>query len=312
MERQLREMDRLGPLLDGPTPDADSAAAPEGAVEQIAQRTLPSVVQIRVTAGQQAGAGSGMVLSPDGLILTNNHVIAMAVNGGTVNVLFQDGRITPAKIIGRNKTFDIAVVQAQNVSGLQPIKLGNSDAVRVGQSVVAIGSPLGLGGTVTSGIVSALNRAVSVGGDDDGPDTPAPPGLPPGLGPNSGLPTPNAQPDSDDGNNEVLNAIQTDASINPGNSGGPLMNASGQVVGVAFGPGPLERAFLWTPGGTDGDPGNPQMKDLGLPPGVVSAFAQGINAAGEVVGVEQGRRGVVEFAVERDHNRRLARHGQEA
>ena len=219
-------------VLDGPTPDADSAAAPEGAVEQIAQRTLPSVVQIRVTAGQQAGAGSGMVLSPDGLILTNNHVISMAVGGGTVNVLFQDGRITPAKIIGRNKTFDIAVVQAVNVSGLQPIKLGNSDAVRVGQSVVAIGSPLGLGGTVTSGIVSALNRAVSVGGDDDGPDTPAPPGLPPGLGPNSGLPTPNAQPDTDDDNNEVLNAIQTDASINPGNSGGPLVDLDGNVVGM--------------------------------------------------------------------------------
>ncbi|HEX4251624.1 MAG TPA: trypsin-like peptidase domain-containing protein [Pseudonocardia sp.] len=219
-------------VLDGPTPDADSAAAPEGAVEQIAQRTLPSVVQLRVTAGQQAGAGSGMVLSPDGLILTNNHVISMAVNGGTVNVLFQDGRITPAKIIGRNKTFDIAVVQAQGVSGLQPIKLGNSDSVRVGQSVVAIGSPLGLGGTVTSGIVSALNRAVSVGGDDDGPDTPAPPGLPPGLGPNTGLPNPNAPPDSDQDNNEVLNAIQTDASINPGNSGGPLVDLDGNVVGM--------------------------------------------------------------------------------
>jgi len=219
-------------VLDGPSPDADSTAAPEGAVEQIAQRTLASVVQIRVTAGQQAGAGSGMVLSPDGLILTNNHVISMAVNGGTVNVLFQDGRIAPAKIIGRNKTFDIAVVQAQNVSGLQPIKLGNSDSVRVGQSVVAIGSPLGLGGTVTSGIVSALNRAVSVGGDDDGPDTPPPPGLPPGLGPNSGLPNPNAPPDSNLDNNEVLNAIQTDASINPGNSGGPLVDLEGNVVGM--------------------------------------------------------------------------------
>ena len=219
-------------VLDRPSPDADSAGAPEGAVEQIAQGVLPSVVQIRVTAGQQAGAGSGMVLSPDGLILTNNHVIAMAVNGGTVNVLFQDGKAAPAKIIGRNKTFDIAVVQAQNVSGLRPIKLGNSDSVRVGQSVVAIGSPLGLGGTVTSGIVSALNRAVSVGGDDDGPDTPPPPGLPPGLGPNQGLPNPNGPPDSSQDNNEVLNAIQTDASINPGNSGGPLVDLGGNVVGM--------------------------------------------------------------------------------
>jgi putative serine protease PepD len=214
-------------VLDAPSPDADSTAAPPTAVEQVSQRTLPTVVQIRVTSGRQAGAGSGMVLSPDGLILTNNHVVSLAANGGTLNVLFQDGKVVPAKIIGRDKTFDIAVVKAQNVSGLQPITLGNSDSVRVGQSVIAIGSPLGLGGTVTSGIVSALDRAVSVGGDDDTPPPPAP-RLQPGPGPGLGDPT----PDPDQNSSEVLNAIQTDASINPGNSGGPLVDLEGKVIGM--------------------------------------------------------------------------------
>ncbi|MCU1651258.1 MAG: hypothetical protein JWQ60_2407, partial [Pseudonocardia sp.] len=214
-------------VLDAPSPDADSTTAPPTAVEQVSQRTLPTVVQIRVTSGRQAGAGSGMVLSPDGLILTNNHVVSLAANGGTLNVLFQDGKVVPAKIIGRDKTFDIAVVKAQNVSGLQPITLGNSDSVRVGQAVIAIGSPLGLGGTVTSGIVSALDRAVSVGGDDGTPPPPAP-RLQPGPGPGLGDPTPGP----DQNSSEVLNAIQTDASINPGNSGGPLVDLEGKVIGM--------------------------------------------------------------------------------
>src|SRR5262249_41773470 len=118
--------------------------------------------------------------------------------------LFQDGRTAPAQIVGRDPTSDIAVVKAQNMSGLVPLPLGNSDSVRVGQQVVAIGSPLGLGGTVTTGIVSALNRAVSVGRDN---------------GPNGE-------------SSEVLNAIQTDAAINPGNSGGPLVDIEGRLIGI--------------------------------------------------------------------------------
>ncbi|WP_156934779.1 trypsin-like peptidase domain-containing protein [Pseudonocardia spinosispora] len=225
-------------VLDGPSPDADAGAAPEGVVEEVAQGTLPTVVQIRVTAGQQSGAGSGMVISPDGLILTNNHVVSMAAAGGDLKVLFQDGRVVPGKIVGRDKTSDIAVVQAQNVSGLKPITLGNSDSVQIGQTVMAIGSPLGLGGTVTTGIVSALNRAVSVGSDGDDP---APPDLPrrPLPRPNGGLPPlPGPAPENPDSlklpisNDEVLNAIQTDAAINPGNSGGPLVDLEGNVVGI--------------------------------------------------------------------------------
>ncbi|HEY2204351.1 MAG TPA: trypsin-like peptidase domain-containing protein [Pseudonocardia sp.] len=194
-------------------------SAPQTAVEEVAQKTLPTVVQIRVNTATQAGAGSGMVLSPDGLILTNNHVIEAAAGGaGKINVLFQNGKAATATIVGRDPTSDVALVRAQNVSGLTPITLGNSDTVRVGQQVVAIGSPLGLGGTVTTGIVSALNRAVSVGGDEGPPSGP-----PNGLAP---APTGNANL------GEVLDAIQTDAAINPGNSGGPLVDIEGRVVGI--------------------------------------------------------------------------------
>ncbi|MBO0849166.1 MAG: trypsin-like peptidase domain-containing protein [Pseudonocardia sp.] len=190
-------------VLDSPLSNADSG--PPGAVESVAQKVLPSVVQMRVISGPRSGAGSGMVISPDGLILTNNHVIENAAGGaGKINVLFQDGKIAQAQIVGRDPSSDVAVIKAENVSGLTPITLGNSDSLRVGQPVVAIGSPLGLGGTVTTGIVSALNRAVSVGSDDPG------------------------TPDS----SEVLNAIQTDAAINPGNSGGPLVDAQGRLIGI--------------------------------------------------------------------------------
>jgi putative serine protease PepD len=150
-----------------------------------------------------------MVLSPDGLILTNNHVIEMAAGGaGQIIVLLEGGKTATAEIVGRDPSSDIALVKAHDVAGLSPIALGNSDGVRVGQQVVAIGSPLGLGGTVTTGIVSALNRAVSVD-----PDEP-----------------PSSQAQTSPG--EVLDAIQTDAPINPGNSGGPLVDIAGRVVGI--------------------------------------------------------------------------------
>ncbi|MHA6796744.1 S1C family serine protease [Pseudonocardia bannensis] len=189
-------------VLSEPLPEIDTAAAPLSPVEAVAQRVLPSVVQLRVEGQRTAGEGSGMVLSADGLILTNNHVIEVAANGGTVVAVFQDGRNATATIVGRDPNSDLAVIRAQNISGLTPIELGNSESVRVGQQVVAFGSPLGLGGTVTTGIVSALDRAVSVGGD-------------------SGI-----------SEATVLNALQTDAAINPGNSGGPLVDMQGRVVGV--------------------------------------------------------------------------------
>ncbi len=190
--------------LDQPAPGALPVAnLPNGSVEQVAQRVIPSVVQLRVHGARLAAEGSGIVLSADGLILTNNHVVQPATNGGDVSAVLQDGRSVPVQIVGRAPSFDLAVVRAQGVSGLVPAQLGSSSNVRVGQEVVAVGSPLGLSGTVTSGIISALARPVRAGGE--GAATQQPP---------------------------VLDAIQTDAAINPGNSGGPLADMQGRVIGI--------------------------------------------------------------------------------
>jgi len=188
-------------VLGSPLPGVDDAA-PLGPVEAVAQRVLPSVVRLRVAAVDARGEGSGIVLSDDGLILTNNHVVDQAVSGATLTAVFQNGSTATAQIVGRDPSSDIAVIRAQGVSGLTPLPLGNSDAVRVGQQVVAVGSPLGLGGSVTTGIISATDRAVNVG------------------------------PQTGATNSTVLNALQTDAAINPGNSGGPLVDMQGRAIGV--------------------------------------------------------------------------------
>jgi len=181
---------------------------PAGSVEAVAAKVLPSVVSIieRSTDGS-GGEGSGIVLSSDGLILTNNHVVTGSTNGGSLRVTTQDGKSVDAKIIGTDPTSDLAVIKASGVSGLTPATLGSSAQLVVGQTVVAVGSPLGLSGTVTSGIVSALNRPVTTS-DSSGAA---------GQATTSGA---------------VLNAIQTDAAINPGNSGGPLVDLNGRVVGI--------------------------------------------------------------------------------
>ena len=167
-------------------------------VEDVAAQVLPSVVSIAVRGGPQGpGTGSGVVISPDGQILTNNHVVE---GGDDLSVTFHDGTTASATIVGTDPITDLAVIQAEDVSGLAAVELGSSDDLQVGQQVVAIGSPFGLEGTVTTGIVSALERPVSAGGTSGGA--------------------------------AVIDAIQTDAPINPGNSGGPLVNMSGQVVGI--------------------------------------------------------------------------------
>ncbi len=168
-------------------------------VSGIAAKVLPSVVQVNVAAAQGQGIGSGVILSSDGRILTNNHVVSGAQQ---VSVTLNDGRTVPATVVGTDPTSDLAVIQASGVTDLTPATFADSDSVRIGDQVVAIGSPEGLQGTVTSGIVSALDRKVTVPGD-----------------------TRRSTPVS-------YQAIQTDASINPGNSGGPLINAAGQVIGI--------------------------------------------------------------------------------
>jgi len=189
--------------LGSPTTQAQPVAATPGSVQQVAAKVLPSVVQVQVIMGSQGGEGSGVVLSRDGLLLTNNHVVesASGAGNGAITVTLNDGTSASASIVGRDPSADIAVIKMANQSTLTPIAIGSSANLAVGQNVVAVGSPLGLAGTVTSGIISALNRPVSTGG-------------------------------AGSGQSSVLNAIQTDAAINPGNSGGALMNMNGQLIGI--------------------------------------------------------------------------------
>ncbi len=180
------------------SPDTD---APEGSVEQVAAAVLPSVVKLDVAGAQGEGSGSGIILTEDGQILTNDHVASLAGEGGEITVSFSDGTKATATVLGTDPLTDTAVLQAEDVSGLTPITVGQSANLDVGEQVVAIGSPFGLDSTVTSGIVSALDRPVDVGSDGQG-------------------------------NSTVYPAIQTDAAINPGNSGGPLVDMSGKLVGI--------------------------------------------------------------------------------
>lgn len=219
----------------GATPGVPAANLPVGSVEQVAAKVVPSVVKLETDMGRASEEGSGIILSTDGLILTNNHVVAGAGPGGPsapgapsaggaaqTKVTFADGRTATYSVVGTDPSSDIAVVRAQGVSGLTPITVGSSENLRVGQDVVAIGSPLGLEGTVTTGIVSALNRPVAAGGDAKNQNT-------------------------------VLDAIQTDAAINPGNSGGALVNMNGELVGV--------NSAIATLGG---DSGQSQSGSIGL------------------------------------------------
>jgi len=170
-------------------------------VTTVAKDELPSVVTIVAGGGVSGGVGSGEVIRPDGYILTNNHVILPAVGEGPLQVRFNDGRTVAASITGRDPLSDLAVIKVSGESGLRRITIGDSGGLRIGQPVVALGAPLGLSNTVTSGIVSALGRTVHV----------------PGEGSQSAL---------------LVDAVQTDAAINPGNSGGALVNCSGALVGV--------------------------------------------------------------------------------
>ena len=178
----------------GSTLDPTSPAA-GGSIAAVAAELQPSVVQINVGGGGGQGTGSGFIIRDDGYILTNNHVTDQ---GSDISVTFSDGRTLDAELVGANAGYDLSVVKV-DATGLPAVTLGSSSALAVGDTAIAIGSPLGLQGTVTAGIVSALNRPVTAGGE---------------------------------GELSFINAIQTDAAINPGNSGGPLVDGNGAVIGV--------------------------------------------------------------------------------
>nr|WP_272905197.1 trypsin-like peptidase domain-containing protein [Sediminivirga luteola] len=176
----------------------------------IAEQASQSVVAIQVGVdGQLQGQGSGFLYDDQGHVVTNSHVVAPAdTAGGEVLVAFNDGSTVPAQITGRDPNTDVAVLELSQVpDGFAPLPVGDSSAIRVGDPVMALGNPLGLADTVTTGIVSALNRPVTT--QNLGED-----------------------PSSDDIATTITNAIQTDAAINPGNSGGPLINSQGEVIGV--------------------------------------------------------------------------------
>ena len=169
-------------------------------VAGIAQRVLPSVVSISTQTETGSDTGSGFVIESSGYILTNNHVVEGATSAsGSIVVKLNNGRSLDATVVGRDSSYDLAVLKV-HATNLPALQFGDSDKIAVGDAVIAIGSPLGLSGTVTSGIISAKDRAVTAGGSS--------------------------------GENSFINALQTDAAINPGNSGGPLVDATGAVIGV--------------------------------------------------------------------------------
>jgi putative serine protease PepD len=185
-----------------PVVDARGGSASQTRIEAVAKAVSPCVVLISETTPTLEGTGSGIVVRTDGYILTNNHVVSAAAHEGSISVTFADGTTVPARIVGRDPSSDLAVIKVTGVDGLTAARLGNSATAVVGETVLAFGSPLGLQSTVTEGIVSAVNRPVFTS-DSSLTDT-----------------------------NAVIDAIQTDAAINPGNSGGPLVNTSGEVIGL--------------------------------------------------------------------------------
>ncbi|ABW16558.1 peptidase S1 and S6 chymotrypsin/Hap [Parafrankia sp. EAN1pec] len=225
------------------TGTAGVSPAADNTVAAAAQAILPSVVTIAEQSSQESGTGSGTIIRADGYILTNNHVVSGASQGGTLTVTMQDGRTFDAQVKATDPSSDLAVVKI-DATGLPAATFGDSDALQVGELVVAVGSPLGLNGTVTSGIVSSLHRPVRTG-----------------------------DATVRDQQNTVLDAIQTDAPINPGNSGGPLVNSKGEIIGV--------NTAIATVGGSSPFGGSQQSGNIGVGFAIPGNYAEKV--AGQLV-----------------------------
>ncbi|NHA69839.1 PDZ domain-containing protein [Phycicoccus sp. CMS6Z-2] len=189
---------RNAPTAAAPSPGAGATARPEGSIANIAATALPSVVTLRVEGADGDATGSGWVYDDSGHVVTNNHVVSGVGDDGEVTIVLSNGKRVQGKVIGTDSSYDLAVIEVTGAD-LAALPLGRSADVVVGDQVIAVGAPLGLDSTVTTGIVSALDRPVTPGGEDS---------------------------------QSFINAIQTDAAINPGNSGGPLLDMSGNVIGV--------------------------------------------------------------------------------
>ena len=252
-----------------PTPRSAVNSSGPLSVEQVAAKVLPSVVTLETNVGGETELGSGIVLTPDGLIMTNNHVVAPIHAGPpesvSTEVTFYDGRSAVSSVVATDPTSDIAVVRAQGIAGLIPISFGSSAGLRVGQPVLAVGSPLGLQDTVTTGVISALNRPVSTGAEVDNQST-------------------------------AFDAIQTDAALNPGSSGGALVDMNGELIGM--------NSAIATLVGADGS-GTIRSGSIGI--GFAIPVDHAERVAGELVATGRATHGWLGVQASNDGNNRGAR-----
>ncbi|MFJ9825864.1 S1C family serine protease [Streptomyces sp. NPDC101160] len=269
-------IERNGGLTTVELPQADAkdiGRAPDS-VAGIAAKALPSVVTIHVSGSGSSGTGTGFVLDTSGHILTNNHVVDAAASSGEISVTFSNGESAAAKLIGRDTGYDLAVIRVSGVSGLKPLPLGNSENVRVGDPVVAIGAPFDLSNTVTSGIISAKERPITAGGEKgDGSDV------------------------------SYVDALQTDAPINPGNSGGPLVDTNAEVIGI-------NSAIRAAGNGSGGEGGGGQAGSIGL--GFAIPINQGKRVAEELINTGKATHPVIGVSLDMRYTGDGARVGDKA
>ncbi|MFJ4963645.1 trypsin-like peptidase domain-containing protein [Streptomyces sp. NPDC088729] len=267
-------VERNGGLTAVELPQAgrDTGGRAPDSVAGIAASALPSVVTLHVSGTAESGTGTGFVLDDRGHILTNNHVVAPAGPGGDITVTFSSGETATAELVGKDSGYDLAVVKVTGVSGLKPLPLGNSDNVRVGDPVVAIGAPFDLSNTVTSGIISAKQRPITAGGEKgDGTDV------------------------------SYVDALQTDAPINPGNSGGPLVDTRAHVIGI-------NSAIRAADSGAGPESGG-QSGSIGL--GFAIPINQGKRVAEELINTGRATHPVIGVSLDMKYNGDGARVGTE-
>ncbi|WP_336053183.1 trypsin-like peptidase domain-containing protein [Streptomyces sp. CA2R101] len=257
-------VERYGGISDIRLPQSadDEGGRRPDSVAGIAHTALPGVVTIHVRGSAEQGTGTGFVLDHQGHILTNNHVVQPAGNGGEISVTFSGGQTAKAKVVGQDGGYDLAVVQVEGVTGLRPLTLGNSDSVQVGDPVVAIGAPFDLANTVTSGIISAKQRPITAGGEKgDGSDV------------------------------SYVDALQTDAPINPGNSGGPLVDAKARVIGI--------NSAIRAADGGSGSVGGSQGGSIGL--GFAIPINQAKRVAEELINTGRATHPVIGVTLEMEY-----------
>ncbi|MEV7675775.1 trypsin-like peptidase domain-containing protein [Streptomyces sp. NPDC088752] len=256
-----------------PVAGTNVAARGTGTVAGVAAAVSPSIVEISAASNSGKSTGSGVIITSDGEIVTNNHVVSGA---SEITVQTNDGKTYPAEVVGTDPDKDLALIKLKGASGLKAASLGNSKDVKVGDEVVAIGSPEGLTGTVTSGIVSALDRDVTVAKDEDqGQDQSQGQGRQQ-YDPRQGWPFEfgGQQFNGDTGSSKTTyKALQTDASLNPGNSGGALINMNGEIIGI--------NSAMYSPSSSNGSTAGSVGLGFAIPIDTVKADLDGLRSGGD-------------------------------